>query len=291
MLAFHSDWEPAPQRTPSATTLLAVGDVHGCDEHLRAMEQVLAALVAEAGRDGRRCEVVMVGDYTDRGPSSLGVLRRLRSIDTRLGAPVHRLLGNHDQLLTECLRAQPDSEILSLWLVNGGATVLAECGIEEVDLGDADPAEIASRLRDGLGPDLVSLLGELEVGWAAGGYLFVHAGVQPAQPLESQEATDLIWIRQPFLSGAGWSHDFAVVHGHTPLGPDVHAHRIGVDSGCFRTGALTAVELADDRLRFHVVSDALDPDELAALLPTDQRRRFVAASAVEPGGSARQARL
>lgn len=276
MLAFHSGWEPAPRRTPPATTLLAVGDVHGCDDHLQAMEQVLATVIAAAGEEGRRCEVVMVGDYTDRGPSSLGVLRRLGRMDARLGVPVHRLLGNHDQFLLECLRAQPDPEVLALWLDNGGITVLAECGIDEAALGDADPAEIASRLRGQLGPELMSLLRGLKVGWPAGGYLFVHAGVQPAQPLETQQAADLIWIREPFLTGADWSHDFAVVHGHTPLGPDVHAHRIGIDSGCFRTGALSAVELADDRLRFHVVSDAPGSDDLAALLPSDQRRRFVA---------------
>lgn len=281
MLAFRSDWESAPRRTPPATTLLAVGDVHGCDEHLRAMERVLATVIAEAGDEGRRSELVMVGDYTDRGPSSLGVLRRLAAMDARLGVPVHRLLGNHDQLVVECLRVEPDPEVLALWLANGGVTVLVECGIDEVDLDDSDPAEIASRLREGLGPDLVTVLRDLEIGWPSGGYLFLHAGVQPAQPLETQEAADLIWIREPFLTGAGWSHDFAVVHGHTPLGPDVHGHRVGIDSGCFRTGALTAVELADDRLRFHVVSDALGPDELAAVLPTDQRRHFGPSSVTE----------
>lgn len=275
MLAYHSDWEPAPRRTPPATTLLAVGDVHGCDAHLRAMERVLAAQIDRAGQEGRRCEVVMVGDYTDRGPCSLGVLRRLRLMEASLGAPVHRLLGNHDQLLLEGLRPQPDPEMLTLWLVNGGVTVLAECGIDAADLGDVDPAEIASRLRDGLGDELIAMLRELELGWPAGGYLFVHAGVSPAQPLETQQTTDLVWIREPFLTGAGWSHGFTVVHGHTPLGPDVHPHRIGIDSGCFHTGALTAVELADDRLRFHVVSDALRPEDLAAVLPTQQRRRFV----------------
>jgi serine/threonine protein phosphatase 1 len=283
MLAFHSDWEPAPQRTPPATTLLAVGDVHGCDEHLQAMERVLATAVAQAGPEGRRCEVVMVGDYTDRGPSSLGVLRRLRAMDATLGVPVHRLLGNHDQLLLESLRAQPDPEMLTLWLVNGGVTVLAECGIEEPDLGDADSAEIASRLRHALGADRIALLRELALSWRAGGYLFVHAGVQPAQPLEAQQSEVLIWIREPFLTGADWCHDFTVVHGHTPLGPDVHGHRIGIDSGCFHTGALTAVELVDDRLRFHVVSDALRPADLAAVLPTNQHRQFVPSSAIEEG--------
>ena len=278
MLACHSGWEPAPQQTPPATTLLAVGDVHGCEAHLQAMERVLATAIAEAGRLGRRAEVVMLGDYIDRGPSSLGVLRRLAAIDRRLGVPVHRLLDNHDQLLLECLRSQPDPAVLALWLANGGGTVLAECGIGAVDPGDADPAAIAARLRARIGPESMGLLEALRLGWPSGGYLFAHAGVQPAQPLATQQASELIWVREPFLTGAGWLHDFAVVHGHTPLGPDVRSHRIGVDSGCFRTGALTAVELADDRLRFHVVADAADPDRLAAALPSDQPRRFARSS-------------
>ncbi|MFO1046485.1 MAG: metallophosphoesterase [Geminicoccaceae bacterium] len=274
MLAFHSDWEPAPQRTPPATTLLAVGDVHGCEQHLRAMERVLGQAIAEAGGQGRRCELVMLGDYIDRGPSSLGVLRRLVAMDQRLGVPVHRLLGNHDQLLLECLRHQPDPDDLALWLANGGGTVLAECGIGEVDPDDADPAAVAAQLRARIGPELTGLLKELKLGWPSGGYLFAHAGVQPAQQLATQQASELIWIREPFLTGAGWIHDFAVVHGHTPLGPDLRSHRVGVDSGCFRTGALTAVELADDRLRFHVVADVTDAEKLAAALPSDQPRRF-----------------
>jgi serine/threonine protein phosphatase 1 len=41
-----------------------------------------------------------------------------------------------------------------------------------------------------------------------------------------------------------------VVHGHTPEGPTALAHRIGVDSGVFMSGRLSAVELHGDRLRF-----------------------------------------
>ena len=100
--------------------------------------------------------------------------------------------------------------------------------------------------------------------------LAFHSDWEPA-PRRTPPATTLLavgdvhgcadhLIREPFLTGAGWSHDFAVVHGHTPLGPDVQRHRIGVDSGCFRTGALTAVELTDDRLRFHVVADLAMPN-------------------------------
>ena len=36
LYAFTSAWEPAPRPTPEGTTLLAVGDVHGCSAQLDA---------------------------------------------------------------------------------------------------------------------------------------------------------------------------------------------------------------------------------------------------------------
>ena len=282
MDAFRSDWEPAPRRAPPSTTLLAVGDVHGCAAHLHGMEALLADLTAAAEVAGRRCEIVLLGDYTDRGPSSLGVLRQLSGLRDRLGVPLHLLLGNHDQMLVACLADRPDPEILELWQLNGGTTVLAECGMGPGEIERMSPEAIAQQLRDRLGPELVALLHGLEPGWAAGGYLFVHGGVHPTRPLATQSALDAIWMREPFLSGVGWSHPFAVVHGHTPLGPDVRGHRIGVDSGCFHTGALAAVELVDDRLRFHVVTDLTNAAILASQLPSAQQRRFEPAGKREP---------
>ena len=50
-------------------------------------------------------------------------------------------------------------------------------------------------------------------------------------------------------------------HGHTPQQPAVHGHRISVDSGVYFTDALTAVELKDNRVRFHVVAGTnFDPN-------------------------------
>src|SRR3546814_10201329 len=74
-----------------------------------------------------------------------------------------------------------------------------------------------------------------------GDYLFVHAGLHPGRPLDDQTEHDMLWIREPFLSGHDWPHPVTVVHGHTPEGPTVLAHRIGVDSGVFASGCLTAV--------------------------------------------------
>ena len=85
---------------------------------------------------------------------------------------------------------------------------------------------------------------------AAGGYLFVHAGLRPRIPLARQSRLDMLWIREPFLSFDG---DFpaVVVHGHTPESEPVIRHnRIGIDTGACLGGRLTCVVLEADRLGF-----------------------------------------
>ncbi len=65
--------------------LYLIGDVQGCDA---ALGQLLAEIDFSPSRD----QLVLLGDLVNRGPDSLGVLRRL----VALGHSAQCLLGNHD---------------------------------------------------------------------------------------------------------------------------------------------------------------------------------------------------
>ena len=83
-----------------------------------------------------------------------------------------------------------------------------------------------------------------------GDYLFVHAGIRPGIAVEEQDRKDLRWIRDPFLSDAQ-DHGCVVVHGHTiSKGVDERSNRIGIDTGAYRSGVLTALAIEGAERRY-----------------------------------------
>jgi len=76
-----------------------------------------------------------------------------------------------------------------------------------------------------------------------GDYAFAHAGVRPGIPLAAQQLEDLRWIRESFLDYRG-ALEKVIVHGHT-IRAEIEApgHRIGIDTGGYLTGRLSALGL------------------------------------------------
>ena len=137
--------------------------------------------------------------------------------------------------------------------------------------GDLRQAMAVARER--LGPRL-DFLCRLEDALRFGPWVFVHAGINPNKRLEQQSRRALLWIREPFLEGEPWPHDFVVVHGHTIRGPEVLPHRVAIDSGAYRTGVLTAVQVEGQRLRFLCISDRRELAAFDQLPGRGQSRRF-----------------
>lgn len=226
----------APASLPAGQRIYAIGDTHGCAARLAVLhEKILADLAA---RPIARPLLLHLGDYVDRGPDSAGVLARLAQPIT--GLPMVNLMGNHDRMMLDALAEDAAEEAVSLWLLNGAGPTLESYG--------ASPRHPASwaRVREA---DL-QLLQACRPRFAAGGYLFVHAGIRPDRTLEEQDDADLLWIREPFLSWRGVL-PAVVVHGHTPApSPEIRPHRIGLDTGAVMGGDLTCGVFEADQVGF-----------------------------------------
>ena len=225
------EFSPAPAALPQGRRVYAIGDIHGCAEQLGHLHAKIAEDLAR--RPTASAVVVHIGDYVDRGPDTAGVIERLVGGSPVPGAEVVNLLGNHEYTMMEALSG--DRAAATDWLFAGGRPSLESYGVDPDSPRDSWAARVPDTHH--------AFLRELVLMHREGGYAFVHGGVRPGVPLEQQVRDDLLRLRQPFLYS---EQDFGavVVHGHTPSNaPETRQNRIGIDTGAYMTGALTAVIL------------------------------------------------
>lgn len=229
-----------PACTPPGVVVWAVGDVHG---RLDLLNPLLDAIEADAAiSPAARKVVVMLGDYVDRGPDSRGVIDRLLRLPHGDGRERRFLRGNHEDRMEAFLS---DPELGPGWCDYGGREALRSYGVTPPAMrGDADGwVEAARALNAALGPDHRAFLRDLEYSVEIGDYFFAHAGARPGVALADQSQQDLMWVRNAFLSDPR-PFERVVVHGHTPEDVLIADHRrIGVDTGAYATGVLSAVRL------------------------------------------------
>lgn len=232
--------EPAARATsvPDGVRVYAIGDIHG---RLDLLDQLLARIDADdQARGGARSEIIFLGDLIDRGPQSSGVVQRALEI-AKSGRPARFLMGNHEEVFLKTLAGS--LEALRFFIKIGGRATILSYGIDEADYDAMDFDALLPVLIDHVPQAHIDFLRSFEDRIAIGDYQFVHAGVRPRVPLEEQTGGDLRWIRSEFLDYRG-DHGAVIVHGHT-ITDDVEEkpNRIGIDTGAFATGRLTAIGL------------------------------------------------
>lgn len=226
--------------------LYAIGDIHGRGDLLDRLYRRIRADAA-AAPPGRR-KVIHLGDYVDRGQDSRGVIDRIMAPDLP-GFDSVALLGNHDFMMREFLNDPLQWGPGWLSPVNGGDATLESYGVEPPARLE-DLARARDALERVLPPAHRAFLDDLAHYHEDPPYLFVHAGIRPGVGIGDQSLDDLIWIREEFLDSDA-EHGFVVVHGHTTLpAPQRRKNRIGIDTGAWKTGTLTAVALGAGEPRF-----------------------------------------
>ena len=187
-----------------------LSDVHG---HLTPLRRALdAASPAEQDR------LFVLGDMVDRGPDPVGVLREVRSLPNCVV-----LMGNHEQMMLDCLVGSDSDLAWFNWSVNGGGvtahglSVLPEDEVEDL-VGWVYELPLSARC----------CVGDRD-------YLLAHAGIRPGAVetpaswdddaldavLAAQTDEDLLWIREEFWGAPTGLVDAqgegpVVVAGHTP---------------------------------------------------------------------------
>jgi serine/threonine protein phosphatase 1 len=234
----------------------AVGDVHGCIDLLQAL--VTQILVMQSMLQPAR--IIFLGDYVDRGPSSRAVLDFLSDFQMRQAISASFIRGNHDHMMMEFL-SKPEAG--PSWKAIGGASTLSSYGVTPPP-DHASPAVwklVWAQFKAAVPLAHRIFLESLSSSLEEGDYFFTHAGIVPGKSLDRQNPKDLMWIRNRFLQDQRVASKI-VVHGHTPAAmPHSDHRRIGVDTGAYASGELTAVCLDGPERRFLQVR-RLAPDRI-----------------------------
>ena len=169
------------------------------------------------------------------------------------------LMGNHEEAL---LKFFDDESFGSQWVRYGGGETLYSYGFQPPNtrgsLGSHEAmtsvrlawSKLWHAFRDRMPPEHLAFYQSLKPSYCAGDYLFVHAGLRPTVAMEKQSTRDMLWIRDEFLDDTR-QFPHLIVHGHTPAeGVYRDNRRIGLDTGAFLSGKLSAAKLFGEDVTF-----------------------------------------
>ncbi len=226
---------------PIGERLYAIGDIHG---RLDLLDMLLSQIAADnSKRSPARMTLIFLGDLPDRGPDSKGVIERLMEVQESGQACVF-LTGNHEELMIRI--AEGDRAIAPVFHRAGGRETLISYGVsgDAYDAWDFD--EVTDAAMNVIPEAHVNFLKSFVDWHRVGDYVFIHAGLRPGFAIEDQDPQDLRWIKTDFTKSSA-DHGAMIIHGHTITDDvDDQPNRIGLDTGAYKSGVLTAMGFESD---------------------------------------------
>lgn len=229
-------------RVPDGMRVYAIGDIHGRDDLLTAL---LAKIeVDNAERGPADMQIIFLGDLVDRGPGSAAVIETAMALKAS-GKNVRFLMGNHEEIFVSAFR-KGDPKVTRFFLRIGGEETVLSYPITRAEYMTLDMEQLTERLATLVPMSHIAFVESFEDQIIIGDYAFVHAGIRPGVALAEQKPSDMRWIREEFIDQRG-DLEKVVVYGHT-IYADVEERgsRIGIDTGAYNSGKLTALALEGD---------------------------------------------
>jgi serine/threonine protein phosphatase 1 len=239
-MVFRKFFSPGPvaprqRRLPDGERIYAIGDVHG---RLDCLNTLLARIHADDAAWGPAdTTLIFLGDLMDRGAESKGVIERAMEIADERHTIF--LMGNHEEIFINAWEG--DRRAAALFHRVGGRETMMSYGVPAAEYEDGDVDELIGMLACRVPSRHIAFLRSFSDSYSCGDYLFVHAGIRPGVALGAQLPTDMRWIRREFLDDDR-DHGPMIVHGHSITEDvDEQPNRIGIDTGAFASGKLTAI--------------------------------------------------
>jgi serine/threonine protein phosphatase 1 len=226
-------------RIPDGMRVYAIGDIHGRNDLFKTL---LAKIDADdAARGAADVQIILLGDLVDRGPDSAEVIETAMAL--RDGTKTVRfLMGNHEEVFVKACR-DDDPKIARFFLRIGGEATVLSYPISRLRYHQLDMDELCAELKTLVPEEHLEFLESFEDQIIIGDYAFVHAGIRPDVPMAAQKASDLRWIREEFVDQRG-DLEKVIIYGHTIYDEvEVRGSRIGIDTGAYKSGKLTAIGL------------------------------------------------
>lgn len=218
---------------------LVISDIHGC---YTSFNDLLACMDYRPNED----QLILLGDFVDRGPRSREVVERV--IGLVLGDGAIAIQGNHDERLVDVMLERSEQALMKFSGHGGRQTAESYAGIRQGPVEyiiDRAKAVVQEKYMHHM-----TFLAGLPYYHEDEHFIYVHAGLNPSYlNWREQPTKDFLYIKEPFLS-LPTSVSKTVVFGHTKT-IDIQGKsdiwfgdgKIGIDGGCATGHQLNGLEI------------------------------------------------